>query len=265
MSFLAFVLPLSSLPLSSVSSATAEREAVNEQENQRANREEMHLCSLLQQVHITPARVLYATLSDEHHPLALRITILGETSIPSVPLLLDALTAQPALRVGRHHYRVKEVLLSGTPWAGLSTWADLLSPPHPQTIWLHLGTPLVLPKDPSVASGRVYHFPAPRPVFAELARRWQELGGPPLPMPPCDLLPLLEDGSIVLTAYRLQARAMQLDGRVHPGFHGWLSYQCRAQSEALRASFVALARFAFFAGAGTETARGMGATRISFE
>jgi hypothetical protein len=260
MSFLAFV-----LPLSPVSSAMGERSAGNEQGNQEEDREETLPCSLLQQVCTTPARVLYATFYDEHHQLALRITTLGETGVPSVPLLLDALTAQPSLRVGRHRYRTREVLLSGTPWAGLSTWADFLAPPHPRMIWLHLGTPLVLRKDPCVSSGKVYHFPAPRPVFAELAERWQELGGPPLPLLSCDLLPLLEDGSIVLTAYRLQARAIQLDGRVHPGFHGWLSYQCRAQSEALRATFVALARFAFFAGAGTETARGMGATRISFE
>ncbi len=263
MSFLAFVLPLS--PLTSVSSETSERRAVNEQEHPCENWEEMLPCSLLQQGCTTPAHVLCAALSDEHHPLALRITTLGETGIPSLPLFLDALTARPALRVGGQRYRAREVLLSGTPWAGLSTWADLLSPPHPPTIWLHLGSPLVLPKDPSVVSGRVYHFPAPHPVFAELARRWQELGGPPLPVPPNALLPLLEDGSIVLTAYRLQARAMQFDGSVRASFSGWLSYQCRAPSEALRATFVALARFAFFAGAGTEMARGMGATRISFE
>jgi hypothetical protein len=262
MAFLAFVLPLS--PLASVSPETSERRAVNKQEHSWASWEETLSCSLLQQGRTTPAHVLCATLSDEYHPLALRITTLGEMAMPSVPLDLSALTTRLALRVGGQCYHVREVLLSGTPWAGLSTWADLLSPPHPPTIWLHLGSPLVLPKGPSVVKGRVYHFPAPRPVFAELAERWQELGGPPLPMSPNALLPLLEDGSIVLTAYHLRARAMQLDGSVRASFSGWLSYQCRAPSEALRATFVALARFAFFAGVGTETARGMGATRISF-
>jgi CRISPR/Cas system endoribonuclease Cas6 (RAMP superfamily) len=56
---------------------------------------------------------------------------------------------------------------------------------------------------------------------------------------------------IVLADYRLSGRQMLLDGQSHHSL------------EAVRIMLTALSRFAFFAGAGIETARGMGATRVT--
>jgi len=153
--------------------------------------------------------------------------------------------------------------LSHSAWAGLSTWADFLAPPYRQTVKLHLGTPLVLLPDAGAAGERSFHFPFPLPLFAELARRWQELGGPPLPVGDRDFLLLLSDGSIVLADYRLRLSQVLLDGRVKSGFRGWICYECRRSTSAARATLAALSRFAFFAGVGAFTELGMGATRIA--
>ncbi len=211
-----------------------------------------------------PAPPLIPTLLlDEHHRLSLRITVLGESGLPSVASLLDTLTVYPLLRLGNRRYMAEAADLSHSAWAGLSTWADFLAPPYGQTIKLHLGTPLVLLPDAGASGEQSFHFPFPRPLFAELARRWQELGGPPLPVGSRDLLPLLSDGGIVLADYRLRLSQVLLGGRVQFGFRGWICYECRRSASAARATLAALARFAFFAGVGAFTEFGMGATRIA--
>lgn len=192
---------------------------------------------------------------------SLRITTLSEMGSLSIPFFLDTLTTWRDLRIATRRYRVSEALLSHSPWAGLSSWADFLAPPYGQTVRLYLGTPLVLPKEADTASR--YHFPVPCQIFAELARRWQELGGPPLPIASYDLLPWLLDGSIVLADYHLHGCQVPLDGRLQTGFRGWISYQCRSSVEAARVMLTALSRFAFFAGVGTGTERGMGETRVT--
>ncbi|SRR6266487_503890 len=207
-----------------------------------------------------PAPLTPTLLLDEHHQLSLRVTVLGESGLPSVASLLDTLTAYPLLRLGNRRYMAEAADLSHSAWAGLSTWADFLAPPYGQTIKLHLGTPLVLLPDAGAAGEQSFHFPFPRPLFAELARRWQELGGPPLPVGSRDLLPLLEDGGIVLADYRLRLSQVLLDGRVQSGFRGWICYECRRSASA---TLAALSRFAFFAGVGAFTEFGMGATRIA--
>ncbi len=211
-----------------------------------------------QPVPLTPTLLL-----DEHHRLHLRVTALEEAGLLSVPPLLDALTVHAPLQIGTRQYSVEAADLSHSAWAGLSTWADFLAPPFGQTIKLHLGTPLVLLPDAGAAGEQSFHFPSPRPLFAELARRWQELGGPPLPVGSRDLLPLLEDGSIVLADYRLRLSQVLLDGRLQFGFRGWICYEYRRSASAARATLAALSRFAFFAGVGAFTEFGMGATRTA--
>lgn len=217
----------------------------------------------IQEGYAPPAPLTPTLLLDEHHRLSLRVTVLGEPGLPSIASLLDTLAAYPLLHLGNRRYLAEAADLSHSAWAGLSTWADFLAPPCGQTIKLHLGTPLVLPPVADTAGEQSFHFPFPRPLFAELARRWQELGGPPLPVGYCDLSPLLENGSIVLADYRLRLSQVLLDGRVQFGFRGWICYECRRSAPAVRATLAALARFAFFAGVGAFTEFGMGATRIA--
>lgn len=208
-----------------------------------------------------PTLYRLSLLEDSVIRPSLRITTLSEMGSLSIPFFLDTLTTWRDLRIATRRYCVSEALLSHSPWAGLSSWADFLAPPYGQTVRLYLGTPLVLPKEADTASR--YHFPVPCQIFAELARRWQELGGPPLPITSYDLLPWLRDGSIVLADYHLHGCQVPLDGRLQTGFRGWISYRCRSSVEAARVMLTALSRFAFFAGVGTGTERGMGETRVT--
>jgi CRISPR-associated endoribonuclease Cas6 len=207
----------------------------------------------------TAALSRISLLSDEHQRPALRITLFSQTTLPSIPSLLDALTSPPTLTIGTHRYLVEEALLSPSPWTGLSDWTDFLAPPYGQTIRLHFGTPLLLLKAPTPG----YLFPLPCPLFASVAHCWQQLGGPPLPIPPPHLEPHLSDGSIVLADYCLSGRQVLLDGDSHLGLCGSLSYQCHTSLETVRLMLTALSRFAFFAGVGFGTERGMGTTRVT--
>lgn len=211
--------------------------------------------------HICGNRALsrFSLLSDEHQRPALRLTLLSQTVMSSLPLLLETLTTQPCLRIGTRQYLVEETLLSHSPWTGLSDWTDFLAPPYGHTIRLHFGTPLVL----LPASTAGYFFPVPCHLFAAIARCWQDLGGPPLPIPSREFELRLGDGSIVLADYRLSGCQMLLDGHSHLGFRGSISYHCRSSLETVRIMLTALSRFAFFAGVGVGTEHGMGATRVT--
>lgn len=199
-------------------------------------------------------------LAEENDHLQLRIATQDEEELPFLSTLLDALTAPAPFQFGSQRYRVQVVDPSRSAWAGFSTWADFLAPPYGATIRLRLGTPLVLPKP---TEGTRCHFPAPRVLFADLARRWQECGGPSCPLDFRALLPLLEDGSIVLADYDLHATPIVLDHAVQLGFLGWISYHCRTRTPTVQTTLAALARFAFFAGIGALTERGMGAVQVT--
>lgn len=201
-------------------------------------------------------------LASENDQFQLRITAQDEEGLPFLPALLDVLTMPAPFQLGHRRYRVQAVDPSRSAWAGLATWADFLAPPYGTTIRLHLGTPMVLPKP---TEGPRRHFPAPQVLFADLTRRWQAWGGPSCPLDLRALLPLLEDGSIVLADYDLRVAPLDLDHADQLGFLGWMSYHCRARTPAVQATLTALARFAFFAGVGDWTERGMGAAQVTIE
>ena len=201
----------------------------------------------------------FAFIHNERHYPTLRVTALDEAGISSIPHLLHTLMQHPPFHLGDRWYTCDSTDLSHSTWAGLSTWADFLAPPYGHTIRLHLGTPLILMKM-KLAARETAHFPSPRPLFTTLAHRWHMLGGPPLP---ADIEPLLDNGSIVLADYRLQAKRITLDEQDHLGFLGWISYECRTKSTVAQVALTALARFAFFAGIGEFTQFGMGTTRVS--
>src|SRR5215472_6756607 len=107
---------------------------------------------------------------------------------------------------------------------------------------------------------RAFYFPQPLPVFAELERRWRDLGGPPLPG---NMLSLCERGGCVVADYRLRSSPIALPEGDCLGFLGWIAYECRSESTDCVAALTALARFAFFSGVGHHTSCGMGATRVT--
>lgn len=263
MSFVALLLHLSeSIPASASQADRWEGESGLSELQAALSRSSCLVREILQENTESPDRIRLAALLDERHRLCLRVTVLGENELASLPRLLDALSRASPWSVGTRQYGIEAVDVSCSPWTGLSTWADFLTPASGQVLRLHLGTPLVLPRDPWAPHGNRFHFPAPLALFADLAKLWQALGGPPLPVG-CDaLLPMLEDGTIAIADHRLFSSHVCLFGHVHMGILGRICYRCRKASTAYT-TLVALSRFAFFAGMGAFTEVGMGTTRIT--
>ncbi len=168
------------------------------------------------------------------------------------------------IKQGRGEWSLRWVVevadLAHSCWAGTSAWADFLGKPTGHTLKFHLGTPLVVPSLREASGHRDFYFPQPLPVFAELERRWRDLGGPPLPS---NMLSLCEKGGCVVADYRLRSSPIALPERDCPGFLGWVAYECRSESTDCVAALTTLARFAFFSGVGHYTSCGMGATRVT--
>jgi CRISPR/Cas system endoribonuclease Cas6 (RAMP superfamily) len=191
---------------------------------------------------------------------SLRMTALAEEGLASMSRLLQALARRPALILQQRRWAIEGADLAHSPWAGTSDWADFLVKPGGQTLRFHLGTPLLMPPDGGEGGQRASFFPHPLPVFAELARRWRDLGGPPLPT---DALSLCGRGGCVVADYRLRSCRVALAGQERPGFLGWVSYECRSASMDCVAALTALARFAFFAGVGCGASYGLGQARVT--
>lgn len=190
---------------------------------------------------------------------SLRVTALGEEGLLSMSVLLQAFAICPVLRLQQRRWAVEVADLASSRWAGTSTWADFLGKPTGHMLRFHLGTPLVVPSLREASGHRAFYFPQPLPVFAELERRWRDLGGPPLPG---NILSLCERGGCVVADYRLSTSPIPLPGRDCLGFLGWVAYECRNASTDGVAALTALARFAFFSGVGHYTSCGMGATWV---
>lgn len=205
----------------------------------------------------------HLTLSMIKHgrgALSLRVTAMAEEGHSSMSELLQAIALHPVLNWRQRQWAVEATDLTHSRWAGTSAWADFLAEPAGRTLNFHLGTPLVVSSPAAASEGRTSHFPHPRLVFAELARRWRDLGGPTLP---ADLLSRCEQGGCVVADYRLYGSTIALPEGGRQGFLGWIVYQCRSGSPDFVAALTALARFAFFAGLGHFTTCGMGATRVT--
>ncbi len=192
--------------------------------------------------------------------LSLRVTAMAEEGLSSMSALLQAFALQPVLLLRERQWVAEATVLAHSSWAGTSAWADFLGEPTGRTLNFHLGTPLLVSSPAEASRGHTSHFPHPRLIFAELARRWQDLGGPTLPT---DSLSLCENGGCVVADYRLHSSTIALPEGDRQGFLGWITYQCRSESTDFVAALAALARFAFFAGVGHFTACGMGATRVT--
>jgi hypothetical protein len=191
---------------------------------------------------------------------SLRVTALAEDGLSSLSMLLQAFAIRPVLLLQQRRWVIEAADLAHSRWAGTSAWADFLGKPGGHTLRFHLGTPLVVPPLREASGRGAFHFPHPLPVFGELARRWRNLAGPPLPT---DLLSLCERGGCVVADYRLSTSPIALPEGDRLGFFGWVAYECRNESTDFITAFTALARFAFFAGVGHYTSYGMGATRVT--
>ncbi|MDP9310604.1 MAG: CRISPR system precrRNA processing endoribonuclease RAMP protein Cas6 [Chloroflexota bacterium] len=192
--------------------------------------------------------------------MLLRLTFIAGEGLSYATTIVNALSAKPRLRLGAVVYAVDEIALTGSPWTRISTWADLLDPSPHRSMRIEFVTPSAITKKDDRARRFTSLYPEPRDVFAGLARRWQALDGPPLPP---DLPDFVQRGGCVVANHNLHTVEFYTAERTQIGFVGHVVYECRQAEQEYVLAVNALGRFAFFAGVGYQTMRGMGAVCIS--
>jgi CRISPR-associated endoribonuclease Cas6 len=223
----------------------------------REARDIHHVFADYQRSHAASHRQDDITLSllrcEPPHAL-LRLTICGREETPVSAILEKAL---PSLfQHGHGHYEVQAIDLNNPRWAGISTWADLLPQQPERFMHFSFATPLITAEPDRQQNRNVLPFPEPLPLFSSLAQRWQTLGGPTLAGSADQLI---RASACVVSKYRLRSLTRESSLPAPVGHLGWIEYECLRYNPAIT-SLNALARLAFFTGAGYLTAYGMGST-----
>jgi CRISPR-associated endoribonuclease Cas6 len=195
-----------------------------------------------------------------HTTPCLRVVILADDDHDYASILVEALMQQHTLQLGRAAVTVRNVAISGTPWSGVASWADLLQEPPQSAMRFEFVTSTAIMKQDDQGRRFSALLPDPQDIFRGLACRWRRLGGPPLPD---NLDDFLQTGGCVIAFHRLHTVEFQTSERTQIGFVGTVSYQCRKPDPVYVTTLNALARLAFFTGVGYQTARGMGLTRTT--
>lgn len=191
----------------------------------------------------------------------LRLNWFGPTSLAYMQALLAYWQTAPRIRIGEKNLSFAHIGLSGGRHQQVQTWSDLTAPAeHPQ-IQIRFLTPTAVTRQDNQRKRYTALHPDPLTIFSLLTRRWQDLGGPPLPD---HLADYLTDGGCVTKAYELSTTEFTHRRRVQLGFVGRVVYICRQPDPDCIQALNWLARLAPFSGIGYQTTRGMGAVATHF-
>jgi len=203
-------------------------------------------------------RFTVSLVDDRHRDPILRVSILADDDHDYASILLAAFASQHKLQLGRATVEVRNVAISGTPWSGVASWADLLQEPPQSAMRFEFVTSTAIMKQDAQGRRFTSPLPVPQDIFRSLARRWKGLGGPPLPY---NLESVLETGGCVVSSLQGGTIMFRTQERTQIGFVGAVKYWCRTPDVACVTALNALARLAFYTGVGYQTARGMGLVR----
>lgn len=190
----------------------------------------------------------------------LRLTFMAEEGVTYANLLINAFATQPLVRLGSKRWCIVSVDLSPSVWTGVQTWADFLAEPVSSSVHLTFVTPTAFMKQDGDRKRFTALYPDPVTLFSGLVYRWNALAGPPLPE---GLDRFLQAGKCLVSSYHLQTVKFHTSERTQLGFCGWAVYGCSADTGGYLRALNALARLAVFTGVGYQTARGMGAVRMT--
>jgi CRISPR-associated endoribonuclease Cas6 len=213
---------------------------------------------------------LGATLHDigRNKPLGLalvnnqlRLNWFGPTSLAYMQALLAYWQAAPRFRIGEKMFSFTHIGLNSGKHQQVQTWSDLTVPAKHPRIQIEFLTPTAVTRQDKQRKRYTALHPDPLTIFTLLARRWQDLGGPPLPD---HLADYLADGGCVTKAYNLSTAEFTHRRRVQLGFVGRVAYICRQPHPECVQALNWLARLAPFSGIGYQTTRGMGAVATHF-
>jgi len=203
--------------------------------------------------------ITVALLGSDGQSARIRLSLSG-SDVTSVIAGLHALAARSPLHLGQRYYEVVSIDLAHPLWSRVNSWADILAPSAARLMHFSFATPLITREPTNQTSREALPFPEPVPLFSGLIDSWLELGGPELP---ADARQLLQTTDCVISYYRFRTCPVAIGEHSFTGYLGWIEYECRRSDHPYLASLNALARLAFFTGAGYHTAQGMGVTIVS--
>lgn len=199
-----------------------------------------------------------AILSVDPLRLTLRVAFMGKCGMQAADALATALSRAPSIQLGSAQWQLAGLHCSGGTWGATCTWADLVEPCSANWLEFSFATPTAFTKSDGRGNRFVSVLPEPMDVFNCLLDRWNDLGGPQLPI---DLVGYIRSGGCIVSDIEILCVTTQLRERIQKGFTGRVTYELNNRDPAYVSAMHHLGRLAFFSGVGYQTARGMGAVR----
>ena len=235
------------------------------QERDPALAERLHAANVLRPFTVSNLRVdfgrpVQSAMVRVDGPVYVRITSF-EQNLSA--LLQDAILPHlpPVIHLGGASLRVEKATVDPKehPWAGVQTYSELLGGLLEQSrsrLTLRFVSPTVFK-----SQGMYMPAPLPRLVFESLARRWNAYAPIPIPME----ITAFAESYVALSSYHLRTLHVRMNEKAEgpslPGFWGRCRFAILRRDRYWVQLLHLLADFAFYAGVGKETARGMGQCR----
>ncbi len=215
---------------------------------------------LLQQemVHRQTMGITAAVLGKDEESVRIRLSLSG-SDVTSVVASLHELASRSPLHLCQRRYEVDSIELAHPTWSRVNSWADIMAPSAARIMRFSFATPLITKESVNQTSRDALPFPEPIPLFSSVIDSWLGLGGPKLP---ANARQLVQATDCVISLYRLRTCPVSFGEHSCTGYLGWIEYESRQSDHPYLASLNALARLAFFTGAGYQTAQGMGMTNV---
>jgi CRISPR-associated endoribonuclease Cas6 len=215
---------------------------------------------LLQQetVHGKEVGITAAMLRKDEDYVYIRLSLTGSDVMSVITSLHELVSCSP-LHLCQRRYEVASIDLAHPTWSRVNSWADIMAPSADRIMRFSFATPMITKESANQTSRDALPFPEPITLFSSVIDSWLGLGRPGLPT---DAKQLVQTTECVISLYRLRTSPVSLGEHSCTGYLGWIEYECRHSDHPYLASLNALARLAFFIGAGYYTAQGMGVTNV---
>lgn len=200
-----------------------------------------------------------ALLAQDHSHAFLRFSYLNMASDQLRKAVRHAVAPQSVFRYAGQDCDIESVDVSNDKWAGTASWTDMLHGRLGRRIKFTFKTPLFT-SPISGQAGNALPFPDSLPLFIAVHQQWQNLRGPTLPHTGEQAVDLAK---CMVAEYHVETVKHTFQDGCFTGYLGWIEYLCLRQDEAAITSLNALARLAFFTGAGYLVERGMGVATVS--
>ena len=194
----------------------------------------------------------------------LRVTAMESDIVQALMARLREAGGRSDMWLGPARLLVREALVtSGShPWAGYTTWQQLLDGARPAAeLTLQFASPTAFGFGQRSWGKKCVVLPEPELVFGSLLRSWRAFSPVQLPVDAEALQACLQNDVIITRIEGLRTQMLRYTKAPQIGFVGRVTYGLKGTDEGCRRALNALADFAFYAGVGMKTAMGMGQCR----